>query len=280
MKTRVITSIFITAVLVAILLLSETFVFSAALSILAVIAVNEVMRVFELDKKYAVSIPAYLIAAVMPTLSFIMLRVFAAPEYKFIVALALVLFVFMIYLFVAAVFMRGKLEFASLSAGFVLVMYITACFSALSVIRYIGSAGLFNIGMVFIGAWISDVFAYFSGRLFGKHKLIPEISPKKTVEGSVGAIVCTTLFMLLYGWIVTLCTDLSANYIVLAVAGPILSVVGQIGDLIASLVKRERGVKDYGTLLPGHGGIMDRFDSILTVSGATMIIVLLFAPFT
>ena len=280
MKTRVITSIFITAVLVAILMLSETFVFSVALSILAVIAANEVMRVFELDKKYVVSIPAYLIALSMPTLSFIMLKVLEAPEYKFIIVLALTLFVFMLYLFVAAVFMKGKLRFESISAVFMLVMYITACFSALSVIRYVGgAAGLFNVGMVFVGAWISDVFAYFTGRLFGKHKLIPEISPKKTVEGAVGAVVCTTLLMLLYGWIVTLCTDLTANYIVLAVSGAILSVVGQIGDLIASFVKRERGVKDYGTLLPGHGGIMDRFDSILTVSGATMIIVLLFAPF-
>ena len=134
--------------------------------------------------------------------------------------------------------------------------------------------------MVFIGAWVSDIFAYFTGRFFGKHKLIPEISPKKTVEGAVGAIVCTMLFMVLYGWIVSLCTELSVNYLVLLIAGPVLSVVGQIGDLIASLVKRERGVKDYGTLLPGHGGIMDRFDSILTVSGAAMIIVLLFAPFT
>lgn len=280
MKTRVITSIFITAVLIAVLLLSETPVFSVSLSILAVIAAGEVLRVFELDKKYQLSVPAYIIAAVMPTLSYFMLRVFGLPEYKFIVALALVLFVFMIYLFVVAVFMKGKLEFESLSAAFVLVMYITCCFSALSVIRYIGTAGLFNIGMVFIGAWISDIFAYFSGRLFGKHKLIPEISPKKTVEGSIGAIVCTMLFMLLYGWIVSLTAELSVNYLVLAIAGPILSVVGQIGDLIASLVKRERGVKDYGTLLPGHGGIMDRFDSILTVSGATMIIVLLFAPFT
>ena len=280
MKTRVITSIFITAVLVAVLLLSETPVFSIALSVLALIAAFEVLRVFDLNKKYLLSVPAYIIAVAMPALSYFMLRVFALPEYKFIVALALVLFVFMLYLFVVAVFMKGKLEFASLSAGLILIIYVTCCFSALSVIRYIGNAGLFNIGMVFIGAWISDVFAYFSGRLFGKHKLIPEISPKKTVEGSVGAIVCTTLFMLLYGWIVTLCTDLSANYLVLAIAGPILSVVGQIGDLIASLVKRERGVKDYGTLLPGHGGIMDRFDSILTVSGASMIIVLLFAPFT
>ena len=83
MKTRVITSIFITAVLVAILLLSETFVFSVALSLLAVIAVNEIMRVYDIDKKYVVSIPAYLIAAAMPTLSFVMLRVLALVGFSF-----------------------------------------------------------------------------------------------------------------------------------------------------------------------------------------------------
>lgn len=279
MKTRVITSIFITIVLVAILLLSNTVAYSVALSILAVIAANEVLKVYGLERKYLISIPAYLAAFAMPTASFIMTEVFEKAASEFIIALALVMFVLMLYLFVVAVFAKGKIEFASLSAGFVLVMYITACFSALSVIRYVTDAGMFNLGMVFIGAWISDIFAYFTGRLFGKHKLIPEVSPKKTVEGSIGAIVFTTLLMLLYGFIVSLATDFVPNYLVLGISAPVLSVVGQIGDLFASLVKRERGVKDYGKLLPGHGGIMDRFDSILTVSGATMVITLLFTPF-
>ena len=279
MKTRIITSVFIAIVLAAILLLSNTIAYSIALSILAVIAANEVLKVYGVDKKYLVSVPAYITAAAMPTLSFIMTEVMEKAPSEFIIALALVMFVLMLYLFVVAVFAKGKIEFASLSAGFVLVMYITACFSALSVIRYVTDAGMFNLGMVFIGAWISDIFAYFTGRFLGKHKLIPEVSPKKTVEGSVGAIVFTTLLMLLYGWIVSLTTDLTPNYLVLGISAPILSVVGQIGDLFASLVKRERGVKDYGKLLPGHGGIMDRFDSILTVSGATMVITLLFTPF-
>lgn len=279
MKTRIITSVFITIVLVAILLLSNTIAYSIALSILATIAANEVLKVYDVDKKYLVSVPAYIVAAAMPTLSFVMTEVMEKAASEFIIALALVMFVLMLYLFVVAVFAKGKIEFASLSAGFVLVMYITACFSALSVIRYVTDAGMFNLGMVFIGAWISDIFAYFTGRFLGKHKLIPEVSPKKTVEGSVGAIVFTTLLMLLYGWIVSLTTDFTPNYLVLGLSAPVLSVVGQIGDLFASLVKRERGVKDYGKLLPGHGGIMDRFDSILTVSGATMVITLLFTPF-
>ena len=279
MKTRVITSIFIAIPLIAILLLSNTIVYSLALSVLALIATNEVLKVFGLDKQYKISVAAYAVALTMPTVSYVMTQVMEKNATDFIVILALTLFVFMIYSFVVAVFEKGKLEFASLSAVYVLTMYITACFSALAVIRYITDAGIFNLGMVFIGAWISDIFAYFTGRLIGKHKLIPEVSPKKTIEGSIGAIVFTTLIMLLYGFIVSLATEFTVNYWVLLVSGPILSIAGQIGDLFASLVKREKGIKDYGTLLPGHGGIMDRFDSILTVSGATMVIVLLFAPF-
>ena len=279
MKTRVITSVFITVVLIAILLLSNTIVYSFALSILALIATDEVLKAFGLEKKYKISVMAYLVALAMPTASYVMTEIMNKSTIDFIVVLALVLFLFMIYSFVIAVFEKGKIEFASLSACYVLTMYITSCFSALSVIRYITDAGFFNLGMVFIGAWISDIFAYFTGRLLGKHKLIPEVSPNKTVEGAIGAIVFTTLIMLLYGLIVSLATEYTVNYLVLFIAGPILSVVGQVGDLFASLVKRERGIKDYGTLLPGHGGIMDRFDSILAVSGATMVIVLLFAPF-
>ncbi|MBE6536975.1 MAG: hypothetical protein E7673_03370 [Ruminococcaceae bacterium] len=279
MKTRVITAIFITVALVAILLLSNTVVYSIALSVFAVIAANEVLKAYDLDRKYIISIPSYIVAFALPVLSFLMIEVFVMPALDFIIVLALAMFVLMIYLFMVSVFAKGKIKFDCLSAGFVLVVYITACFSGLSVIRYVDGGGIFNVGMVFIGAWVSDTFAYFTGRLLGKHKLIPEVSPKKTVEGSVGAIVFTTLLMLLYGWIVSLTTDFVPNYLVLGLSAPILSVVGQIGDLFASLVKRERGIKDYGKLLPGHGGIMDRFDSVLTVSGATMVITLLFTPF-
>ena len=279
MKTRILTSVVIIAVMTAVLCLSGTVVYPIALSVLAVMATFEILRVFGMEKSYVVSIPAYAVSGVMPLLAYVMSELMRRPEYEFVIALALVLFVLMLYLFVVAVFSKGALKFSSLSSVQVMVIYVASAFSALSIINCIDGIGLFCVGMVLIGAWISDVMAYFSGYFFGKHKLIPEVSPKKTVEGSVGAIVFTTLLMLLYGWIVSLTTDFTPNYLVLGLSAPVLSVVGQIGDLFASLVKRERGVKDYGKLLPGHGGIMDRFDSILTVSGATMVITLLFTPF-
>ena len=280
MKTRIVTGILICLTMTAVLFLSKTPVYPITLSILAVIATIEALGVLSLKDKYILSIPAYVIAAVLPSLAYIMCVIIKTPIYKYVVALALVMFVYVMYLFVVAVFERGKLSFANLSAGYVFAAYITICFSALSLINYIGDIGLFCLGMVLIGAWVSDTMAYFTGVLFGKHKLIPEVSPKKTVEGSIGAIIGTIAAFILYGFLVSVFTDLTPNYLVLGLSAPILSVVGQIGDLFASLVKREAGVKDYGKLLPGHGGIMDRFDSILAVSGATMVIVLLFTPFT
>ncbi len=280
MKTRVITGAGILIALVTLLCLANTLVYPIALSVLAVVAVKEVLNVLSLKKQYFMAVPAYIIAAVMPTLAYITCEMLMLPEYKFIISLAATLFVYMLYLFVVAVFEKGRFTVADLSMGCILLIYVTVSFSALSVIKCIGDIGFLCIGMVFIGAWVSDTCAYFTGVLFGKHKLIPEVSPKKTIEGSVGAIVFTTAAFFIYGLIVGAVSNFTPNYIVLGISGPILSVVGQIGDLFASLVKREKGVKDYGNLLPGHGGIMDRFDSILAVSGVTMLIVMLFAPFS
>ena len=138
---------------------------------------------------------------------------------------------------------------------------------------------VWNLFLVFLAAWGTDIFAYFVGTFIGKHKLIPEISPKKTVEGSVGAIILDIGAFILFGFIVSLATDVSANYLILALSGLLLSVISQLGDLIASLIKREHGVKDYGNILPGHGGIMDRFDSVLAVTTVLMMICILFPPF-
>ena len=111
-----------------------------------------------------------------------------------------------------------------------------------------------------------DTFAYFCGRLFGRHKLIVEISPKKTVEGSIGGTLFCVGAFLLYGLILQVAFDLSPRYVMLGVAGLLAAFISQIGDLIASLIKREHGVKDYGFIFPGHGGVLDRFDSILAIA--------------
>jgi phosphatidate cytidylyltransferase len=151
-------------------------------------------------------------------------------------------------------------------ATFTTVFYIIASFGALVLLRD-REFGLYLLILTMYGPWISDVFAYFCGRLFGRHKLIPDVSPNKTVEGAIGGVVFCALAAMLYGFILTVVIGeiASVNYGALALIGALIAVISQIGDLIMSHIKRKYGIKDYGFVLPGHGGILDRFDSVLGV---------------
>ena len=114
------------------------------------------------------------------------------------------------------------------------------------------------VWLIVITAFGTDVMAYFSGYLLGKHKLWPKISPKKTIEGSIGGILGSVILSGIFGYFVM--PDLLVHCLIIGVLGGIVS---QFGDLTASIFKRKMGIKDYGNLIPGHGGILDRFDSVL-----------------
>ncbi len=291
MKQRAITAALITAGLIAVLVLSNTVAYPIVLSLFAAVAAFEVLKVFNLHKRLYLAVPSYLIAVSMPLLAYLFdvfdISLFGIDShFTFLLILALTLYAFMLYLFVVAVCERGRMAFGEFASAFIIVVYLVASFSALSLIRRIADVGFFCLGMIFIPAWITDVGAYLFGYFFGKHKLIPEVSPKKTVEGAIGGVFSAVAGMMLYGLIVSLVTGwldiptLQPNYIVLAVSGAVLSVISQIGDLIASVIKRENGVKDYGNIFPGHGGVVDRFDSIMAVSMAALVICLIISPFT
>jgi len=145
-----------------------------------------------------------------------------------------------------------------------MTFYVTISFVSLVCLRRQPRGSVLFL-LPFIGAWVSDTFAYFTGRLLGKHKLIPEVSPKKTVEGAVGGVVFTAIAYVVFGLILRE-GNMSVNIVLLAVIGVLVSVLSQIGDLIASVVKRHYGIKDYGKLFPGHGGVMDRFDSVIATA--------------
>ena len=120
--------------------------------------------------------------------------------------------------------------------------------------------GKIYVWLIFIIAFATDTCAYFVGYAFGKHKLIPNVSPKKTIEGSIGGILGSTICCLIFGHIFNL------NMVLMLILGSIGSIIAQIGDLFASSIKRYVGIKDYGNLIPGHGGILDRFDSVILVT--------------
>ena len=135
---------------------------------------------------------------------------------------------------------------------------------------------IFFILLVLCFAWGGDTCAYFAGRAFGRHKLCPKVSPKKTVEGAIGGVLGTMLF----GVVITVAYSLIADrteaftqsnigvsmYLIIALLGVVAAVLGIYGDLFASVVKRQCGIKDYGTIFPGHGGILDRFDSVMFIA--------------
>lgn len=127
------------------------------------------------------------------------------------------------------------------------------------------------IWLIFITAWGTDTFAYFSGYFFGKRKLCPSISPKKTVEGAIGGTLGSMVTSLVFGYLF-----LRDYLIVIAFAGIIGSILAQIGDLSASLIKRYTSVKDFGNIMPGHGGVLDRFDSILFTAPTVYYILIFF----
>ena len=293
MKQRVLTSLGIGVVGIPILILSKYIVYPIFLGFLSAIAVWELLRVFGFQKRYEISVIAYLISGLLPTFAH---PTFTGGDHRvYLLITAAVMCGFLLYLAAACVIGKelvmkrnakstendGKqsiLGFGDVAAVYMSVTYVTVSFTSMALTRYMQN-GAYIFGIVFVAAWMCDIFAYFTGRFFGKHKLAPHLSPKKTIEGSIGGIIFSILGCMLYGFVVSKATGLNARYLVLAALGLVLSVISQIGDLWASLIKREYGIKDYGKILPGHGGIMDRFDSILAVSLPLCMICLWISPF-
>jgi phosphatidate cytidylyltransferase len=127
-------------------------------------------------------------------------------------------------------------------------------------------AGRHLILLPFVIAFLSDTGAYFAGYFFGKHKLAPVISPKKTIEGLVGGVITAILGVVIYCVILRFAFDFEVNWIYVPIYGLLGSLAGVFGDLCFSVIKRQTGIKDYGNLIPGHGGIFDRFDSMVVVA--------------
>lgn len=150
-----------------------------------------------------------------------------------------------------------------------------------------GYDAMFFILLILCFAWGGDTCAYFAGRAFGKHKLCPVVSPKKTVEGAVGGVLGTMVFGVLVTVIYSVAADRMeaftrsnigvSMYIIIALLACVAAVLGIYGDLFASVVKRQCGIKDYGTIFPGHGGILDRFDSVMFIAPfVTMVVIAVF----
>lgn len=264
MKTRIITGIIAAALFFPILIFSGNeigkYVFLGVMGLLTLIATDELCGCFGVRKVWFISIPTYLFA-----ISTTIITVFFRGTDKYLPYLICAGFAFAFIVFVASMFNTGTVTYASAASHVATVLYVVCGFLAIIGLRYV-EMGEYLFYLIFIGAWCADSFAYFVGVAIGKHKLIPKVSPKKTVEGAIGGILGAVVGFLVYGACLAYFVEgLQVNYIGMAVSAAFIAVVSQLGDLVTSFIKREQGIKDYGKVLPGHGGIMDRFDSCIFV---------------
>ena len=258
LKTRIITAVIALLILVPFLIFSDTFAMVVLTAILTGTSLFEMLRCIGVWKKWYVSLPSMAVG-----LFFAVAARYLHGGYAnlfavlFFVSFCLTVYLFGVYVFAGKSFTVGEAGFTA-----AITVYISFGFASMTLLRDL-QHGLYIFLLSFLIPWMSDSFAYFTGVFCGKHKLIPSVSPHKTVEGAIGGIIGAGLTTCLYGLIVSKIVEITPNYLFLFVTGLFVAALSQVGDLVASLIKRQYGIKDYGKLLPGHGGIMDRFDSIL-----------------
>ena len=263
MLKRIITALCALVVLLPILWFSGTLVFSGAVAIVSIICLFEMFKCMGLHKNVALTLPVYLAAVVFPFLQRLKLDIGLVVMLAFIVAA-----VYLVYVFALVIWSHGKLTYQNACSSVLTSLYIVVALNMIVYVRDFGAYGKYLYLLIFLGAWMTDIFAYFTGVFFGKHKLIEDVSPKKTIEGSIGGTVFCAISFVVFGIITDAFFGAEANLIFLAISGVVMAVISQIGDLIMSVIKRHYGIKDYGKLFPGHGGMLDRLDSILAVSVA------------
>lgn len=275
MKKRIITAIVAILIFAPICIFSDTIIYPIAMSILAAVGVFEIAKCIGFHKKLVLTIPAYIVALALPILRFFLSNK-SKPNSVFMLYAMASVFVLLVFCLGYVMFNKNKYKLSDVLTFFALSVYVIGCFVAMVIVRYtelVPQQGLYMFPIMFLSAWICDTFAYFTGRLIGKHKLIPDISPKKTIEGAIGGIVFTFIAMMGYGCLIKFAFHYDGiSFVHLAIFGIVLPVVSQIGDLIASCIKRQYNIKDFGNVFPGHGGVIDRFDSPMLVAPVICVI--------
>jgi phosphatidate cytidylyltransferase len=267
LKTRVISGAVAFILLIAVIFLGKQ-VFALVFFTLTLIGVHELYQAFSKAGFKPIKLIGYIWCLLVPFEMAYGTNFWgiadAINKVGINLTLALIIFITLLIMFSLVVFAHDKYNVIDIAITFLGIAYIVFLFSFLSLTRNMIN-GEYYIWLVFIGAWATDTCAYFTGVLLGRTKLLPAISPKKTLEGSIGGVVGCMLISLLYGWYIISKIDGIAIYH-FAIIGLLCGVISQIGDWTASAIKRYAGIKDYGKLMPGHGGVLDRFDSILFVA--------------
>ncbi len=270
MKTRLISAAVAIAIALIVIAAIFTPVFPLFLSFLSVVAAWEIMAAVGVKSKLVI-VPAMFFSALIPVYTAISrLLPFDIPE-----GAVLSLYVIMMLCFMLKT--HKKTKFEQLAITLYASIFVPYAFSSLVAIRdvcvtyeglYTKSEAVYLVFFALLCSFLTDSFAYFVGRKFGKHKMAPVVSPKKSVEGAIGGLVISAVFNVavfagVRYWAFDGKTEISFVFVI--VMSVVLAAISMFGDLSASLLKRNYGIKDFGKIMPGHGGVMDRFDSCLFV---------------
>ena len=268
MKTRIISALVGTVLLLAVLFCPWVWVFALVVAAAAGLATYELLHNTGIVKSSWM---------IWGSMAFAALQTLAISLWMYggvVLALAPIV-AYAVYALVLFIVFRKSFVWK----GVGLTLYATVGFSTMGVLRSFPLMGLFYVMLPMVIAWMSDTGAYFTGVFFGKHKMAPVISPKKTWEGFFGGWVISIGLTVLYG---VICNAIAGSEVfgllMLAIVAAVLAPLSVVGDLMASLIKRRTGIKDYGNIMPGHGGVMDRFDSVVFIAPlllAAMMVVLM-----
>lgn len=276
MKTRIISALAGTVVLLAIVFCPFVWVFALAAAILSALAVWELLYNTGVIKNKLLVWGSALFAGCEVLLGS---RAFAFTFHEYMPSPRLALYavalrwspfllcgLYLLFVLILFWIHRNRVVWQ----GYALTIYAVLGFAALACLRMMPRFGLPYALLPMVIAWMSDTGAYFVGTFFGKHKMAPVISPKKSWEGFFGGWVISVGLTALYGvicnWMVDPLSALRVDVGLFAVLATVLSPLSVVGDLLASMVKRRSGIKDYGNIMPGHGGVMDRFDSVIFIA--------------
>ncbi len=258
MKQRIISGVILVIALIPTLLIGGNFT-GIVLAIVSLVGIYELLKVFKLEK----SVPG-IITYIADIIYYAILIINPDELNSIIVAVFILLFIALLITYVT---LFPKYKALEIMSGLAIFTYAGMLLSYVYQIRSM-DAGIYLVWMIFIASWICDTCAYFSGVFLGKHKAFPVLSPKKTWEGCIGGVIGSMLISLVFAIVFNakLADVFSAPNIALPIITLVCSIISMFGDLAASAIKRDYGIKDYGTLIPGHGGIMDRFDSVIFVA--------------